>query len=196
MADDAERSPQSPTGDRQDYADFGGRIAAILSAAETAAAEIRADAEQAAEEVRRRTAAEADAYATERRREADEEAGRIVARAANDAAAAREAVYAAARRIGEEGAQSLEQLRTEARALEGRFETAVDNLRGLISQLEDVVVDAGARGPAGAQQASDSAQGDLEAPVGAWDEPDAEDADRASLHEDLARRVARDSDSS
>jgi hypothetical protein len=193
MADEHDLTPQGPSSEPQDYADFGGRIAGILSAAETAAAEIRADAERAADEHRRATAADADAYAAERRREADEEADRRLAQAADDAAAVRDAVYAATRRIGEEGTRALEQLRTEARALEGRFETAVDNLRGLISQLEDVVLEAGSR-PSATEGAPSETED--EPPVGAWDEPEsaeAADADRASMHDDLSPRVARDS---
>jgi hypothetical protein len=44
------------------------------------------------------------------------------------------------------GHQKLEGLRSEARALEGRFETAIDDLRDLTAQLEEVVVGAGGRG--------------------------------------------------
>jgi seryl-tRNA synthetase len=168
--------------ERHDYADFGERVAGILNAAETAAAEIRSEAERVAEELRRRAADEAEAYAGTRRSEADAEADRLVAQASADAAAVRDAVYAAAQRISDEGTRTLEALRTEARALENRFETAVDDLRGLIGQLENVVLDAGSR----AHEPE---------PVGAWDEPapaEQDEAEPPGLDEELGARLSRD----
>ena len=89
----------------------------------------------------------------------------------------------------EEGTQSLEQLRTEARALEGRFGTAVDDLRGLISQRADVFSTrvSTAAGPGRSPHPIRSrARWRRLTGVG---EPDAEDADRASLDEDVEPRV-------
>jgi len=65
-----------------------------------------------------------------------------VSAAQADAAAIREATRAAARRIAEEGQRRLGELRRDARALEGRFESAVDDLRDLVVQLESVVQNA------------------------------------------------------
>lgn len=124
----------------RDYTDVGDRVAAILNAAEEAASGIRTDASRQAERLRADAETEANALLQERRREADLEAERVLSSATEDAEALRTAAEAATRRIAEVGQQKLEGLRAEARALEGRFEAAVDDLRDLTAQLEDVVV--------------------------------------------------------
>jgi hypothetical protein len=62
-----------------------------------------------------------------------------VAAAREDAEKIRQTARAAARRVAEEGHRRLEELRGEARSLERRFESAIDELWNLITQLEDVV---------------------------------------------------------
>jgi hypothetical protein len=123
----------------RDYAEVGARVASILNAAEEAARQIRRDAERAAETTRREAESEAERYANERRRDVDGEVERVVAGAVADADAVRDTARAAAQRIAQEGHRRLAELRDEARALERRFESAVDELRDLVAQLEDVV---------------------------------------------------------
>lgn len=132
----------------RDYTDVGDRVASILNAAEEAASRIRTDASREAEKLRADAESEARSLLDDRRREAELEADGLVASAAADAQAIHTAAEAAARRIAEVGHQKLEGLRSEARALEGRFETAIDDLRDLTAQLEEVVVGAAGRGEA------------------------------------------------
>jgi vacuolar-type H+-ATPase subunit H len=124
------------------FAEVGERVASILTAAESAAAEIRGEAERHAEALRRDADAEVKAKTSEARERAVSEADRLVSAAEADAAAIRDATRAAARRIAEEGQRRLGELRRDARALEGRFESAVDDLRDLVAQLESVVQNA------------------------------------------------------
>ena len=140
----------------RDYTDVGDHVAAILNAAEEAASRIRTDASREAETLRADAESKASAHVEERRREAELEADRLVAGAVADAQAIHTAAEAAARRIAEVGHQKLEGLRTEARALEGRFETAIDDLRDLTAQLEEVVVGAAGRSEASAESRSRS----------------------------------------
>jgi hypothetical protein len=126
----------------RDYSDVGGHIASILNAAERAAEDIRAEASREAETLRREAETDVETHATTSRRQAEEEAERLVAVAAADARAIRDTARAAAERIADEGGRRLEELRLEARALEGRFERVVDDLRDLIAQLEHVVLNA------------------------------------------------------
>jgi hypothetical protein len=135
---DTAASP-APAPSVRDYADVGDRVSAVLKAAEEAATQIRADAERAAEATRREAEREAERYAGDRRRDADGEIDRAVAAARADAEKIRETARAAARRVAEEGHSRLEELRGEARALERRFESAIDDLWNLITQLEAVV---------------------------------------------------------
>jgi TPR repeat protein len=127
----------------RDYADVGERVTSVLTAAEQAAEQIRADALRSADQVRRDAEAQARTYAAELRRDADQETERRLSTAVADAEAIRDTAQAAARRIADEGQRRLGQLREEARGLESRFEAAIDDLRDLLSQLEDVVVNAG-----------------------------------------------------
>ena len=124
------------------FAEVGERVASILTAAESAAAEIRGEAERHAEALHRDADAAVKAQTSEARERAVAEADRLVSAAQADAAAIRDATRAAARRIAEEGQRRLGELRRDARALEGRFESAVDDLRDLVAQLESVVQNA------------------------------------------------------
>jgi hypothetical protein len=156
----------------RDYSEVGGHIASILNAAEQAAAEIRADAAREAEALRRAAESEAETLGTASRRGAEEEAERLVSGAKADALAIRDTARAAAERIAEEGGRRLEELRLDARALEGRFERVVDDVRDLIAQLEHVVVNS-----------VDSPAGDDEPPAPAL-------AAAPELREDLWPRLA------
>jgi hypothetical protein len=121
------------------FADLGEHVASIVSAAEQAARQIRADAEREAEELRTSAADAARAHTDSSRARATDEAERLVGAAMADARAIRDTARAAATRIAEEGQRRLHELRSDARSLEGRFEQAVDELHDLISQLDDVV---------------------------------------------------------
>jgi seryl-tRNA synthetase len=125
----------------RDYADLGEHVASILTAAEEAAEQIRADATREAEELRASSREESRSHIEAERRRATDEAQRLVSSAAADARAIRDTARAAARRITEEGQRRLHELRTDARALEGRFETAVEQLNDLMAQLDDLVQD-------------------------------------------------------
>jgi len=132
------------------YADLGEHVASILTAAEHAAEQIRADASRDAEELHRTSREESRTHLDSERRRATDEAERLVSAAVADARAIRDTARAAARRIADEGQRRLHELRTDARALEGRFEIAVDELHDLIAQLDDVVQDSIGRSDDGA----------------------------------------------
>jgi hypothetical protein len=123
------------------YADLGEHVASILNAAEQAGEQMRADAAREADELRRSARDDARSHVDSERHRATDEAERLVTAAIADARAIRDTARAAARRIAEEGQRRLHELRTDARALESRFETAVEDLHDLIGQLDDVVQD-------------------------------------------------------
>lgn len=123
----------------RDYADLGEHVASILTAAEQAAEQIRSDATREADDLRQSSREESRSHLDSERRRASDEAERLVSAAVADARAIRETARAAARRITEEGQRRLDELRTDARALEGRFETAVEQLNDLMAQLDDAV---------------------------------------------------------
>ena len=126
----------------RDYADLGEHVASILTAAEQAAEQIRADATREADELRSSSREESRSHVDAERRRATDEAERLVSAAVADARAVRDAARAAARRVAEEGHLRLRELRGDARSLEGRFETAVEQIHDLIAQLDDVVQNA------------------------------------------------------
>jgi hypothetical protein len=139
------------------YAEIGERVAGVLSAAEAAAEQIRADArlqaeeilrvaKEDAEQVRREamsydsdTRAAVETYATERRREAEQQVREQLADAEKQARATREAAEQMASRIEEEGRQRGEALRQESRAVEERLKKALVGLRRMTVQLEGLV---------------------------------------------------------
>lgn len=159
------------------YADLGDHVASILTAAEQAAEQIRADASREADELRRTSRDDARSHVESERSRATDEAERLVSAALADARAIRDTARAAARRIAEEGQRRLHELRTDARALEGRFETAVEELHDLIGQLDDVVQDSIGRSEPDAAVAEtpvdDLWPRAVPEPVGepSWDEP-------------------------
>ena len=143
-SDEASFSDSPPSAARE-YAELGERVAGVLRAAEEAAEEIQEEARRKADALRRRAETEARAQAEDERSKAAADAGRLRNAAVADAESIRDAAQAAARRIAQEGQRTLGALREDARALEGRFESAVDDLHDLIAQLESVVQDVARR---------------------------------------------------
>lgn len=139
------------------YAEIGERVAGVLSAAEAAAERIRADARseaeelvdharREAEEVRAKTTAydsdtraAVESYATERRREADQQERKQLADAEVQARATREAAEEMARDIEEAARQRGQALREESRSVEERLQRAVQGLRRMTEQLEELL---------------------------------------------------------
>ena len=151
------------------YAEIGERVASVLSAAETAADQIRADAQAHAEELLRGARAEAervrsvarayesdtreavDAYASEQRRAADEQIAKQLSEAEAQARATREAAEEMAQRIEEEAHRRGQALREESRGVEDRLRKALTAMRRMTAQLEDLL-----EAPAAAQAEGDS----------------------------------------
>jgi hypothetical protein len=158
---------QAPAAGRG-YTELGDRVAAVLQAAEEAAAQIRFDANAAAEQVTReaeeesrsllenskseaqRVRVEADtearntreaveSYATNHRREAEEKAGKLLSEAEAQARASREAAEAMAQRL-EESARTLEEeARDQERMIRGRMQRYLAALRDVSGQIEEVL---------------------------------------------------------
>ena len=151
-----------------DYGGVGERIASILEAAETAAAQIRREAVEAAADIREKAKAaasahlrraeedatrvttEADAaaqetrsaaesYGTRQRREAEAEAGKMLAEAETQARATRQAAEEMARQIEAAAREREQALRAQLRPLEATLQRALDAFRGMSAQLEDVL---------------------------------------------------------
>ena len=139
------------------YADIGERVAGVLSAAEAAATQIREDARgeadeflaaarRDAEDVRREAAAydaetreAVDLYASERRREAEQEVQKQLADSESQARATRQAAEAMARQIEEAGRQRGQALREESKAVEERLKKALAGFRRVTAELEELV---------------------------------------------------------
>lgn len=180
-----ERSAEPGGGDR--FADVGNRVAAILKAAEDAAEAIRSEAGAQVEDRLRRAEGEAaahiqqlsseatrlrgeaedyasdirlavDSYAEQHRREAEEEGRAIVAEAESQARAMRETAEDMARQIAGDAQRRAEELRQELRLLEDRRERALQSLRDVAAQLEDVLVRPRAPEPGGGQEAGEAAE--------------------------------------
>lgn len=139
------------------YAEIGERVAGVLSAAEAASEQIRADArleaddllrsaKEEAEEVRRETSAyegdtraAVDKYATDRRREAEQQVQKQLADAEAQARATREAAEAIARKIEEDGLQRGQVLRDASREVEEWLKKAAVGARRMTAQLDELV---------------------------------------------------------
>jgi cell division septum initiation protein DivIVA len=139
------------------YADIGERVAGVLAAAETAALQIREDARASAEEilslardeaeVLRREAAAYDtdtraaveSYASDRRREVDEDVHEQLADSERQARATREAAEAMARQIEDEARRRGQALRDESRAVEERLQKAAQGLRRMTAGIEELL---------------------------------------------------------
>jgi predicted metal-dependent hydrolase len=145
--------PSVPSG----YADIGERVAGVLTAAEAAAGQIRQDAHGEAEEILNAARREAEAvrqdsvaydtdtraavesYASDRRREVDQETQKLRADSETQARATRQAAEAMARQIEEEGRQRGQALRDESKAVEERLKKAVVGLRRMTGEIEELL---------------------------------------------------------
>ena len=145
--------PSAPSG----YADIGERVAGVLTAAETAAEQIRHDAHGEAEEILSAARREAEAvrqdsvaydtdtraavesYASDRRREVDQEMQKQLAESETQARATRQAAEAMARQIEEEGRQRGQALRDESKAVEERLKKAAVGLRRMTAEIEELL---------------------------------------------------------
>jgi len=176
----AQVTPTSSTS--SGYAEIGERVAGVLSAAEEAAEQIRAEARQDAEELLRAAKGEAeqvhrnaatyetdtraavDSYATERRREAEQQVQKQLADAEGQARATREAAEEMARKIEEDGRLRGQALREESKGVEERLTKALVGLRRMSAQLEELV------GTPAADQADGESLADALKPYGQRDE--------------------------
>ena len=139
------------------YTEIGERVAGVLSAAERAADQIRADAQAQADDLLRGAHAEAervrnqartyendtrdavDAYATEQRRIAEEQIGVQLSDAEAQARATREAAEEMARRIEEDARLRGQTLREESHAAEERLKKVLAGMRRMSAQLEELL---------------------------------------------------------
>ncbi|MDQ3672338.1 MAG: hypothetical protein M3364_07885 [Actinomycetota bacterium] len=139
------------------YAEIGERVAGVLSAAETAAEQIRADARAEALELIREAKGNAeqvrqaavtyesdtrtavDSYASDQRRQVEQQVSKQLADAEVQARATREAAEQMARHIEEEARLRGQALREESRAVEERLKKALAGLRRMTAQLEELV---------------------------------------------------------
>ncbi|MGH3023275.1 MAG: hypothetical protein ACRDNI_06425 [Gaiellaceae bacterium] len=162
--------PSAPTA----FSDVGDAVAGVLRAAEEAAEKIRRDASaqaieiveaarekataridqltREAERVRHdaddyagdvRTAV--DSYGSQQRREAEEEARKILSDAEEQARATREAAQEMAGQIEGEARRSHAGLREEIRSLEERRQRVLESLRELAAELTDLVPEPASR---------------------------------------------------
>jgi hypothetical protein len=144
------------------------RISAILQAAESAAAAIRAEAEAAAEEIKSAAAAEgeqqlarvekeadrirssaeeaanealtaAESYSASQRREAERRVEETLAQAEEQARSTREAAEEMARQIEQAAREREEVLRAQMQPLETSLRRALDAFRGISAQLEELL---------------------------------------------------------
>lgn len=139
------------------YAEIGERVAGVLAAAETAASQITEDARGTADEILslareeaealRREAAAYDAdtraavesYASDRRREVDQEVQKQLADGETQARATRQAAEAMARQIEEDARRHGQALRDESRAVEERLKKAAQGLRRMTAEIEELL---------------------------------------------------------
>jgi hypothetical protein len=139
------------------YTDIGDRVAGVLAAAESAANQIEDDARMSAQEIlsaahedaerlrREASAYEADtrgavdSYASDRRREAEQDVQTLLADGEDQARATRQAAEAMARQIEEAGKQRGQALREESRAVEERLKKALTGLRRMAAELEELL---------------------------------------------------------
>jgi cell division septum initiation protein DivIVA len=150
-------SPTQPAPPAAGFTEIGERVAGVLRAAETAAEQIRTDAQAQADDLLRGAHAEAervrnqartyendtrdavDAYATEQRRIAEEQIGAQLSDAEAQARATREAAEEMARRIEEDARLRGQTLREESRAVEERLKKVQAGMRRMAAQLEELL---------------------------------------------------------
>jgi DNA anti-recombination protein RmuC len=146
---DSEQHPDAgPAAEPSGYGAVGDRVAGILRAAEEAAEQIQAEARAEAENLRRRAHEEAEARieelslsASRTRDEAEDEARALVTEAERHAASIVTEAQQAAQDLEEQAHARHAQIREETRSLEERRRTAVEALRGLSVELQDLLVD-------------------------------------------------------
>ncbi len=158
-ADRASSSAPATPSEREssNYADIGERVAGVLTAAETAANQIREDARLSAEEmlsaakeeaddVRRKataydadTRAAVDSFASDRRRDAEQEIQKQLADSEAQARATRQAAEAMARQIEEDARRRGQALRDESKAVEERLKKAHAGLRRMTVEIEQLL---------------------------------------------------------
>jgi F0F1-type ATP synthase membrane subunit b/b' len=167
--------PSEPR-DSENYADIGGKVNAIIEAAEAAADEVRANARREAREIvqqaderaaaqiealtrdaaQTRAEAEeyardmreaADSYGTQHRRNVEDEARRALADAEEQARQLLESARTKAEQIERNVGQRHETLKREARMLEERRQRVLESLRDLAAQLQDALVEPEAKTP-------------------------------------------------
>jgi cell division septum initiation protein DivIVA len=155
---DLSSAPPPPTErDSSTYADIGERVASVLAAAETAANQIREDARLQAEDILGAAQREADdlgkkaaaydadtraavdSFASERRREAEQEIQKQLTDSEAQARATRQAAEAMARQIEEDGRRRGQALREESKAVEERLKKALAGLRRMTVEIEQLL---------------------------------------------------------
>ena len=175
-ADENARAAAEEPRDSGRHPDIGGKVNAIIEAAEAAATEVLASArreahdivhqaeEQAAARIEAltRDAAQsraeadeyardmreaADSYGTQHRRSVENEARRVVAEADEEARELREAAQTKAEQIQRDVGQRHETLKREARMLEERRQRVLESLRDLAAQLQDALVEPAGTAP-------------------------------------------------
>jgi hypothetical protein len=162
--------------DAGSHPDIGGKVNAIIEAAEAAAEQIGQNARREARETmeqaelaaaarieeltreaaQTRTEADqyardmreaADSYGTQHRRGAEEEARRVLADAEKEAKELRDAAQQKAEQIERDVGQRHETLKREARMLEARRQRVLESLRDLAAQLQDALVEPVGKAP-------------------------------------------------
>jgi cell division septum initiation protein DivIVA len=171
-----EAGAATETGGRESHADVGGKVNAIIAAAETAAEEIGQDASRKASETLReaknKAAARikeltgeaarlrdeadqyardireaADSYGTQHRQSVEKEARRLLADAEDEATKMREAAQRKVEEIEREVGQRHATLRRQAKMLEERNQRVLEGLRDLAAQLQDALVGSSEQAP-------------------------------------------------
>lgn len=127
------------------YRQVGEKVTAVLTAAEHAAAQIRADADSYSEEAR----AAADAYAEETRRKADEDSARRVSQAEEQASLVRAQAEQKASEIEAEALRRHNALTMTNEGMQERIESMLAAFRRAASELEELLP---AEGRSGAEE--------------------------------------------
>ena len=173
MPDHPEEEARATTVDTVEsprHADVGGKVNAIIEAAEAAAKEIGQDASKEALEIVRQAEKEAaalieeltrdaaqakaeadqyardireaaDSYGSQHRRSAEEEALRVVADAEAKARAMLEKAQTSAEQTERDTVHRHQTLQREAKMLEERKQRVLESLRDLAAQLQDALVE-------------------------------------------------------
>lgn len=117
------------------YRQVGEKVTAVLTAAERAAAQIRADADSYSEEAR----AAADAYAEETRRRADEDSATTVSQAEDQASLVRAQAEQKASEIEADALRRRDALTMTNEGMQERIESMLVAFRRAASELEELL---------------------------------------------------------